>query len=680
MADGSTPFDANRILSWWTPWDPDHLVDHVAALRPQVLQIGHFGPLLYSLGHTEHFDYFGVPVRGIDEQHDWWRQLIGQVQDLGVQVVGLISLGYFFGDHEADWGWFRFWEALWDEDRLGPRPCDDPLSLVQVDEQGRRKITPRGAETRNWYNACLSNPDWTQTLKAMVKQGVEELGLDGFNTVYNYGMGCCCEHCQAALRTDLADHQQPAELRAMGIEELAEHRFDRIPASLHPDGPGSRLDLACARFTHRRLKAIYDDIFLDFGRSLKPDLLAATWFHNYGPDNFGQLGNDERSGLGADQWARGEDYIWYCLGRQEHTEKDLGHLADHSLECRYLRAAADGKRFIPNRYDERRLGLYAAESVAAGGAAIGWHWDTGSVHSQAETDRYTAELGGLFLFVRDHDACYRDVASYADCALVFPRASVLQGYTGFGRLLRRWARRLADGHILFDVVIDDRLADIDVDHFRTVMLCETICCSDATLQWLDDFVAAGGLLLRSEASLTRDENGRERDLPTHMPRIRKPVALEDASPADRSVVIGAPPDDETQTERGHGTRWVGPPPERDVYGARMMQAVRGASTALRTTAPWTALFHVFEQREPCRLLVHVLNFDNDESSEVYLPIATPSFELDLALPPDARVTGVSMAVPWTTTEVELDSTRQDGRVSLSVPAVEIYGLLVLRLE
>ena len=477
------PFRANRILSYWTPFDTDHLVDYVERLDPQVLQIGHFGPLFYSMAHTESWAYFGMPVAGIDAGIAWWREFVGSVQERGIRVVGLISLGFFFGEHGERRGFFEFWDELWEETTLGPRPCQDCMSMVQIDESGQRKCNPRGGETRTWYSACLNNPHWIETLKRMVTQGIEAIGLDGFNTVYNYVSGCCCSHCQEGLRRHLAERYDTGALKAMGITDIDTHVFERIPNALQEGDDGNVLALECVKFANLSLKSAYDQIFIEHGRRLKADLICATWFHQQGEETFGQLGNDERSALPSHLWAHGEDYLWYCLGRQEFTDLKKGHLSDVTIESKYLRAAARGKPFIPNRYDHRRLRLYTAESVASGGAAIGWHWDTSKSYSADEMDRYIDDLGGYFGFIKRHEEFYRQEESYADTALVFSRGSVQAGYASFGRSLKRLGRRLADGHVLFDMVIDDQLAEAGWERGNTERWCLQTRAMSMTRCW-----------------------------------------------------------------------------------------------------------------------------------------------------------------------------------------------------
>jgi len=55
------------------------------------------------------------------------------------------------------------------------------------------------------------------------------------------------------------------------------------------------------------MKNAYDEVFMAYGRSLKPDLILAQWLHGHDTP----APNDERLMLPPELWAKGEDYLWY---------------------------------------------------------------------------------------------------------------------------------------------------------------------------------------------------------------------------------------------------------------------------------------------------------------------------------------------------------------------------------
>jgi hypothetical protein len=360
----------SRLLVYWTPSNLDNLFNHLARAKPQILQIGLFGPDLYSLIHTDcHESWLGLPMQNLREACDWWRTFIADVRIMGVRVVGIFSVTYHYGDEETGEGWFTFWDK-WDGALLGPRPCDDPLTLLKrtADGQGVSIAVP-GRPLRQ-YAGCLNNPDWREVLKRMVKVGID-LGLDGFNTVFNY-MGCHCRHCVEGFRAHLTERYTTGDLkRLFGIDDLATHTFPSI--NWFYTDPPDLYKQECLTFNGLALKRAQDEIFGDFGGELKPDLIRATWYHSYGGDGaFVQVRNDERSGLPRSLWARDETYFWYCLGAEKSlTDFAKGYVGDITVEAKYYAAAGRDKPFIANKYDYGRTDSTSPRPPQTGRSLLG---------------------------------------------------------------------------------------------------------------------------------------------------------------------------------------------------------------------------------------------------------------------------------------------------------------------
>src|SRR5262249_44854328 len=151
---------------------------------------------------------------------------------------------------------------------------------------------------------------WQAVLKAWVRHGVRR-GVDGFMVNYFYRHNCLCEHCQTAFRRYLGERFTAEELRArFGIADLGTHRFPEI-VSWHPAAETTPLRLEMLRFSQISNKHVFDEVFVRYGRSLKPDLIAAQWNHL---GNFSQVDGDERCLLPAELWGRDETYLWYSTG------------------------------------------------------------------------------------------------------------------------------------------------------------------------------------------------------------------------------------------------------------------------------------------------------------------------------------------------------------------------------
>jgi hypothetical protein len=179
--------------------------------RPEIAQVGFYGVTFYSLAHTP----FGkgypahLPVQGTAECGSWFQNLNREVHRRGVRVVGHFNVTFIFGDPEKNAGFFQWYNELWDEKELGPKPCRDPVEMLQKDASGR-PITTEMYRIGGWpeYHGCLNNPHWRACLKAMLRVAVRR-GVDGLICNYFYRRDCMCRYCQDGFRAYLAGGMRP---------------------------------------------------------------------------------------------------------------------------------------------------------------------------------------------------------------------------------------------------------------------------------------------------------------------------------------------------------------------------------------------------------------------------------------------------------------------------------------
>ncbi|HEX8204337.1 MAG TPA: hypothetical protein VF590_27915, partial [Isosphaeraceae bacterium] len=375
-ADGPPRVEFTRMVAHWDSYGDPGYLEFVREARPEVAQVGFYGAHFWSLGHTpQHAGYPAhFPVRGLDALGAWFERLNTRLHDNGVKVVGHFNVEFLVGDPsgpDGPTGFFKFYRDLWDESVLGPKPVADPVDLLEKDADGspiRTRTYAIGGMNEHW--ACLRNPAWQAVLRAWVRHGIRR-GVDGFIINYFYRHNCLCSHCQAAFRLYLGERFGPEELRArFGIEDLASHRFREI-VSWHPVAETSPLRLEMLRFSQISNKAAFDDVFVRYGRSLKPDLIVAQWNHL---GDFAQVDGDERCLLPAALWGRDESYLWYSTGGAANsTDLRRGVVGDATLQARYIRGAFDDKPFTLGKYEGTRIRSAIAELAATGGAPMGFY-------------------------------------------------------------------------------------------------------------------------------------------------------------------------------------------------------------------------------------------------------------------------------------------------------------------
>jgi hypothetical protein len=444
-------WEFTRLVAHWSDYaSPDYL-KFIEEAQPDVAQVGFYGAHFWSLGHTPQFQGYPAhfPVRGLEELGAWFENLNGKLHARGVKVVGHFNIEFLVGDPDGPdgpSGFFKFYRDLWDEKVLGPRPAADPLSLLEKGADGSPiKTRTYAIGGMNEYWACLRNPAWQDVLKAWVRHGVRR-GLDGFIVNYFYRHDCLCEYCQAGFRRHLRGRFTAAQLRDdFGIADLDSHRFREI-VSWHPPRETSPLRLEMLRFSQISNKAVFDEVFVRYGRSLKPDLIVAQWNHL---GNLSQIDGDERCLLPAESWGRDESYLWYSTGGlANHTDLKNHFLGDATLQARYIRGAFDDRPFTLGKYEGTRIRAAIAELAANGGAPMGFYTQFTDPPARAEIVRY-------YQFLRRHDPLYRGNVPASEVALLFPRRRVHRGDVGAVESFRKLGQVLLDAHVLFDVWPDD---------------------------------------------------------------------------------------------------------------------------------------------------------------------------------------------------------------------------------
>lgn len=452
LADQRLEF--TRLIAHWDGYGSPEYLSFVAEVRPEIAQVGFYGAHFWSLAHTPQYAGYPAhfPVRGLEECGAWFADLNARLHELGIRVVGHFNLKFLVGDPdgpEGPRGFFRFYHQLWDERELGPRPVADPLELLERDAQGRPLVDRQysiGGMAEYW--GCLNNPHWRAVLRAWVRRGIER-GVDGYMINYFYRHNCLCTHCQTAFRGYLAARFTPQELRSrFAIDDLATHAFDEIVA-WHDPAESTPLRREMLRFSQIANKRAFDEVFVEYGRSLKPDLILAQWNHL---GDFSQIAGDERCLLPPELWGRNEDYLWYSTGGAlVFTDLAQGFLGEGTLQARYIRGAFDDKPFTLGKYEQTRIRAAMAELAANGGAPMGFYTRFRDPAARAELVRY-------YGFLRRYDSLYHANRPHAEALLLFPRRAIHEGDLRPLADFKRLGQELLDRKVLFDVRPDD-LAD-----------------------------------------------------------------------------------------------------------------------------------------------------------------------------------------------------------------------------
>ena len=459
------------LVAHWAEYaDPGYL-SFLEAAQPEVAQVGFYGAHFWSLAHTTHGKGYPAhfPLVGLTENREWFANLNREIHKRGIKVVGHMNVKFLVGDPDSPKtdtesggprGFFKFYRELWNEELLGPKPVADPLDLLEKDAEGK-PITVNNYSIGGMkeYWGCLNNPHWRAVLKAWTKHGIEQ-GCDGFIANYFYRHNCLCPHCVTEFKTYLGNRFTADELRMkFEIADVNAHQFKEI-VSWHKPEESTPLRREMLRFSQIANKQAFDEVFVKYGRSLKPDLLVAQWNHL---GSFNQLNGDERCLLPAEMWGRDEDYLWYSTGDAAYfTDLPEGILGEGTLQARFIRGAFNDKPFTLGKYEGTRIRAAISELAANGGAPMGFYTRFTDPAARDEIVRY-------YQFLRKYDGLFRANRPQSEVLLLFPRCKIHEGDLTPLERFRHFGKQLLDEHVLFDVCPDDIVTPEIVKRYRQII-------------------------------------------------------------------------------------------------------------------------------------------------------------------------------------------------------------------
>ena len=364
---------------------------------------------------------------------------------------------------------------------------------------------------------CRNHPGYRRYAAKVLRHAVRAIGadivhLDGFHG-YGERETCHCPHCQRKFQAFL-------QKRWSGRPEAARRRFGfpRLDGVAIPElGSGNRREATAER--------IIDPILQEYIRFRCEDWAE---FHRFVMSVVAAAGGDDVevvlncgvfsyqntvAGMGLYLplidprrtmiFIEDPHYPRFCDGNLLcHRIRDYKTAAALGLPCIAYCSAQSGDAASDAAFQD----LASAESMAFNGGMVGHVKTAGDVNSSGPTPEESIRRAALFAWRRRNrdlwdgarSACeigvLRDCASMAfDC---FPpwRETMLVEET----LIRR--------QIPFDLVFDETLAKAVDDGLKVLVLAGQSCLSDALVERIAGFVAAGGRLLITGAAGSRTED------------------------------------------------------------------------------------------------------------------------------------------------------------------------------
>ncbi len=645
------PNSGERFFTFFVTWfdtDAPELMEYVRKARPEVVQIGWYGPMFHGYAHNPRSS--GSPMRlavtGEREALEHQARINREIHaiDPDIKVIGHFSMTTVICNPEEPYGFIKWYEEEWDEDLMGPRPVDDVREMLKRDYERDKDGAILSRERYDHYTKlCLSSPYTKQLMKRMVEIAIDT-GVDGLVSLYNYRRPCACPWCQKEFRSYLAEHYNEQELaRKFDIEDIETHTFDQIPKRTpgYPDvNEASELHWAAQHWAATHFKQVYDEVFIDHGRSLKPDLMLGTWNHSV----FRHW--CERAFLPIEDWHSGENYFWYS-GAHYDGDLEAGAAGDAWPELLWMREMFEGKPFIIGKY-MTRIRVALAEAVATGGAGTGLrHYFT--------RKHYRKKMVRHHNFVHENRALYENSRPRSEVGLVLPRQSALNRRPDAYRDGRPIAHLLAEERVLYEFILDQRIDRRRLNKYDVLILPSVLSLSAGQRDAIRGYVENGGAVLVIGDLAVMDEKGR---------------AIEEKDglfAAERS---------EDPVEKGNGTVLWGGVDDID-NTMQWLQQLTAKAPLSNIGATWKVRASAFDI--PGGLTLHLVNYNHDEgAADGENPIPVKEVPVELNLPDGAEIASVTLISPDYEDKPELDYSVAGGRLKFVVPEIEIYGVILVQ--
>lgn len=449
----------------------EQLLPYLEAAKPEIVQIGQYGAMFHGYADDEKSKGtpMQLPIRGERAVLEFQRDLNRKIRDLGLKVVGHFRLVKAYGNWEEKTGFIDYYENRWPEDLLGPKPHDDLIELLQRNSKGEPVGISRYGQGQIAF--CLSSPFARQMFKQMLKVAVDH-GVDGVITTYNYHLGCSCPHCRESFDAWLDQRD-------------LEFEYEEIPARIsgHPDpAEATELDWVAMRWAAENFKKNFDDIFINYGRELKPELIVAQWNH---------LSNvsagEERMFLPIEQWGIGENYFWESGGaRFAPKNLDLANrqAGDAWLSQLVMHELGGGKPVIMGNYDGLRLEASMAQGFANDGPGMGRYMRFEDPHGFEVLERYTN-------FMHRNRHLYDGAEPVRPIGLILPRQALWEGKVEAFDEFRAIGQALLEAQIPLDIIADENISGERLRNCAKLFVPESAVLTEAQNALLDGAIRGG---------------------------------------------------------------------------------------------------------------------------------------------------------------------------------------------
>jgi hypothetical protein len=605
----------------------------------------------------------GMGLKTEAESIDATRKFTQIAHRHGIKVAGYVGSSMFYETFYAEEADAPGWE--------------------QVDERGRPLYY--GDQTFR-HAACRNNPGYRAFIQKVLRLGVADIKLDMFHfdqlQWWEEPWSCHCKYCQgqfrAYLRKKYTDHELKEHLgfAEFGGIRVPDFNLDAPPVR-SPSELKDPLRQEWARFRCISLAEWWRETH-EYIRQLNPEV-ALLGNPTMGPaNNCGFI-----YGVDLQQLLLHSEFVWSEEGNQPRWTAD-GRMI--SMIRSYKAVRSMGKSLFvtqwlrPNNafHPDGPPRLRLAEAIAYNDSNMGvvaGGWELGGHDLTPQTQQYVD-------FFRLHNKDLVDTTPVTDVAILRSFASIEFNPAKSNVSTMLFEQTLIQCKFPFGIIFDTHLKDLS--GYKVLVLANQDALSDEQLDQIRRFVEAGGGLVATE----------ETSMLTERRKTRNKLGLADVLGFD------LPPDDETarnpmRREFSKGRVVYIPRIEPEIAPPLAMmsyyfsnqywklpknyeelaEAVRWAARqefSARVEAPLWVTMELAEQKGTNTWLLHLLNF-RDEEPLVNIPVR-------IRIPDGMRLREAVLGSPDGLPRQILDIAGSERTLSFTVPKLEVYDLIHLRME
>jgi hypothetical protein len=545
---------------------------------------------------------------------------------------------------------------------------------VQRDESGKPIMLLYGYQQSFRYRPCFANQEYLDYLKKIVRYAVEEVKTD-FIHFDNFDLNpepdsCHDGTCVRGFREFLKKKYTPAQRK----ERFGFENVDFVnPPSWNKQNPPEKMEIifdpAIQEWVDYRCQVMSDALrqMSAYAKSLNPEVAIEVNPHGITGEN-----RAWDAGLDHTRFLKWTDVFW------TEEENVPGYVADGRLVSK-IRSYKLARTF------NNILLTYISDSPLAMAECLAFNQTIGF----AGVDPIPPDMLKYTAFYRKHRDLFVGAKDAGNVAVFrsYPSITYHNARTQLSAVLTEQA--LIQAKIPFDLIFDEHLKDLS--KYKTVILPDSECLSDAQVAAIRKYVEGGGGVVALERTGLYDEWRRLRTEPA----LRGLVDTQNPA-ADYEETVGAPPPAGTPSRKEVGSGRVvyipemvfdGQMPERapnfaidNRYWKRprnweeLAAGVRWASKGsvpVMIEGPEYLVANLVAQPEKHRVLVHLVNYGVATAPSI-------SAKVSFRLPQGQTAKQVQMISPDTDKPMILatDASSQAGTVTFSAP-VKTYSIAVV---